>query len=209
MNARPVCTLLVALVSLLSTRTAATAADAYTIDPAHTSVMFSVSHIGISYVYGMFRKAEGGYVLDRDNPANCQFSFTLQTASLDTNHAERDNHLRSPEFFSVQQYPTITFVSTSCQRANTPDGGIVYNVTGNLTMHGQVQRITIPLRMLGEGQGPFKDYRSGFLANFTIKRSDYGMTFALDNNMVGDAVSVTMSFEGIRREAAAAQARTQ
>jgi polyisoprenoid-binding protein YceI len=209
MNNRLTSAVLVTLVCLLATRTAATAADAYTLDPVHTSIVFSVSHTGFSYVYGFFRKAEGSYILDSTNPANCQFRFTIQTGSLDTNHAERDTHLRSPDFFNVQQFPTITFVSTSCERANTPDGGVVYNVTGNLTMHGATQRVTFPLRMLGEGVGPFKDYRTGFLTNLTLKRSDYGMTSLLENNMVGDAVGITISFEGSRREPPAAPPRPQ
>ena len=153
-------TALTTLVCLLTTRTAVMSADTYTVDPAHTSVVFSVGHTGFSYVYGFFRKSEGSYILDSANPANCQFRFAIQTNSLDTNHAERDTHLRTPDFFNVQQFPTITFVSTSCERANTPDGSVVYNVTGNLTMHGVTQRVTIPLRMLGEGVGPFKDYRT-------------------------------------------------
>ena len=187
----------------------AAAADAYTIDPTHTSVIFGVSHTGISYTYGMFRKAEGNYIIDAANPANSQFRFTIQTDSLDTNHAERDTHLRSPDFFNAQQFPTITFASTSVERANTPDGSVVFNVTGNLTMHGVTKRVTFPLRMLGEGVGPFKDYRTGFLTNLTLKRSDYGMSNLLENNMVGDAVAITISFEGSRREAAGTQPRAQ
>jgi polyisoprenoid-binding protein YceI len=201
MNTRLLLATLLSLAALLAVRSPASAADAYAIDPSHTSVVFSVSHTGISYVYGMFRKAEGNYMLDANNPAGCQFAFTIQAASLDTNFEERDKHLRSPDFFNVQQFPTISFVSTSCQRANTADGSVVYNVTGNLTMHGVTQRITVPLRMLGEGVGPFKDYRSGFLTNFTLKRSDFGMTTALENSMVGDAVGITISFEGSRRDA--------
>ncbi len=209
MNIRLTLAALVSLVSLLAPRTAAIAADAYTVDPAHTSVIFSVSHTGFSYTYGMFRKVEGSYVLDTANPANCQFRFAIATNSLDTNNAERDKHLQSPAFFDAQQFPSITFVSTSCDRATTPDGGVVYNVTGNLTMHGETRRVTFPLRMLGEGVGPFKDYRTGFLTNLTVKRSDFGMTNLLENNMVGDAVAITISFEGTRREAAPAQPRAQ
>jgi polyisoprenoid-binding protein YceI len=209
MNIRLTSAALVSLIGLLAPRTAAIAADAYTIDPAHTSVVFGVSHTGFSFTYGMFRKVEGSYIFDGANPANCQFRFAIQSDSLDTNHAERDTHLKSPDFFNVQQFPAISFASTSCERANLPDGGIGYNVTGNLTMHGVTKRVTFLLRMLGEGAGPFKDYRTGFLTNLTLKRSDYGMTNLLENNMVGDAVAITISFEGSRREAAAAPPRTQ
>jgi polyisoprenoid-binding protein YceI len=200
MNPRLIGSALTALACLLTARLATAAPETYTVDPVHTSIVFSVSHTGFSYIYGVFRKAEGVYLLDKANPAACQFRFAIQTGSLDTNHPERDTHLRSPDFFSAQEFPTITFVSTSCALANTPDGSIVYNVTGELTMHGVKRSVTIPLRMLGEGVGPFKDYRTGFLSNFTLKRTDFGMSNLLDNNMVGDAVAVTISFEGSRQE---------
>jgi polyisoprenoid-binding protein YceI len=169
------------------------AAELYSVDPAHTSIVFSVGHAQLSYTYGFFRKATGQYILDKANPANCQFQFSINTDSLDTNHADRDAHLRSADFFNVQQFPAITFESTSCKRAETADG-IVYQVTGNLTIHGVTRQVTVPLRMLGEGLGPFKDQRSGFLCQAELKRSDFGMTNRLD--VVGDAVGVTISFEG-------------
>jgi polyisoprenoid-binding protein YceI len=177
---------------------AALAAEAYTIDPAHTSVVFSVGHTGLSYTYGVFRQAGGGYILDKTNPANCQFEFAIQTESIDTNNAERDKHLISADFLNTKQFPTITFESTSCALGNAPAGGIVYNVTGNLTIHGVTRQVTLPLRMLGEGKGPFGDQRTGFLCQVELKRSDYGMRNLLD--MVGDAVGITISFEGMMRE---------
>jgi polyisoprenoid-binding protein YceI len=181
----------------------ALAADSYAIDPAHTSVVFSVGHAGLSYTYGFFRQAAGTYVLD-PNPANCRFQFTIQTASLDTNHAKRDEHLRSPDFFNVQQFPTITFESTRCSLANMADRSIVYQVTGNLTMHGVTRQATVPLRLLAEGKGPYGDSRNGFLCQTELKRSDYDMTNLLENNLVGDVVSITISFEGVKQEPAGA-----
>jgi len=178
----------------------ASAADIYAVDPTHCSVVFSVAHSGFSFVYGFFRQAAGNYILDETNPANCRFRFAIQADSLDTNNADRDKHLRSADFFNVQQFPTITFDSTSCQRANTPDGGVLYQVTGDLTCHGVKKQVTLPLRMLGAGEGPFKDQRSGFLAQFELKRSDFGVTTALEKNLVGDAVSVTVSFEGVLQQ---------
>lgn len=182
------------------------AADAYTIDPAHTSVVFSVGHAGLSYTYGFFRETAGSYILDA-NPANCRFQLTIQANSLDTNHAKRDDHLRSADFFNVQQFPTITFESTACTLANSPDGSSVYQVTGNLTIHGVTRQVTVPLRLLAEGNGPYGDPRTGFLTQLELKRSDYGMTNLLENNLVGDAVSVTISFEGVKQDAAGAPPR--
>lgn len=185
------------LVALLLIAPVGLQADTYKVDPDHTSIVFSVAHTGKSYTYGFFRKAIGQYVLDR-NPANCQFGMKISADSLDTNNAERDTHLRSSDFFDVQQFPDITFVTTRCEAANTPEGGIVYKLTGNLTIHGVMRPITLNLRMLGEGPGVTgKDYRTGFLCQIELKRSDFGMTGLLQNNMVGDAVGVTVSFEGI------------
>jgi polyisoprenoid-binding protein YceI len=115
---------------------------------------------------------------------------------LDTNNAKRDEHLRSADFFNVQQFPEITFDSTKCVATNSPDGGIVYQLTGDLTIHGVKRQITVPLRMLGEGTGPYGDKRSGFLCQIELKRSDFGMTNLLEKNLVGDAVGITVSFEG-------------
>ncbi|HEX2474863.1 MAG TPA: YceI family protein [Lacipirellulaceae bacterium] len=199
MTARTTYAIFVFMSCLWSAPVAALAAEAYTIDPAHTSVVFSVGHTGLSYTYGVFRQAGGGYILDKTNPANCQFEFAIQTESIDTNHAERDKHLRSTDFLNTQQFPTITFESTSCALGNAPAGSIVYNVTGNLTIHGVTRQVTLPLRMLGEGKGPFGDERTGFLCQVELKRSDYGMRSLLD--MVGDAVGITISFEGSMRQA--------
>lgn len=174
--------------------TAAQAADTYTVDPTHTSVVFSVSHTEMSYTYGFFRKAQGSYILDEATPTNSKFRFSVEANSLDTNNEERDKHLRSADFFNVQQFPGITFDSTSVQQVNTTDGTIVYQVTGNLTIHGVTKSVTMPLRMLGKGKGLYGDLRTGFLTQIELKRSDYGMNNRLD--IVGDAVGITISFEG-------------
>jgi polyisoprenoid-binding protein YceI len=184
------------LVILVTTARSAPAADVYQMDPAHTSVVFSVSHWRFSFTYGMFREATGSYILDKANPANSRFVFKIAANSLDTNNADRDKHLRSPDFFNVQQYPDITFESTKCTLLNTPEDGIVYQLDGTLTMHGVSKQITVPLRMLGEGTGPYGDHRTGFLCQIELKRSDFNMTNLLDKGQVGDAVGITVSFEG-------------
>ena len=194
---------LLSILSLLCAAQAVPAADLYKIDPVHTSVVFSVAHVGLSYTYGFFRKAGGNYILDETNPTNNRFQFIIQTESLDTNNAERDDHLRGADFFNAQQFPEITFESTSCARINSPDN-VVFQVAGNLTIHGVTRPITIPLRMLGKGPGARKDPRTGFLCQIELKRSDYGMSNLLKDNMVGDAVGLTVSFEGSLQEQAGA-----
>lgn len=191
-----------ALWASLAASQAGVAAEQYVIDPAHMSIVFSCGHGTLSYTYGMFRKAQGDYILDKSNPANSRFRLTIDTNSLDTNHAERDTHLKSPDFFSAREFPTITFVSTGCTQSNTPQGGVVYNVTGNLTMHGVTRAIVVPLQMIGEGKGVAgTDQRTGFYTHIELKRSDYGMSNLLNPPIVGDAVGVTISFEGVLQAA--------
>jgi polyisoprenoid-binding protein YceI len=171
-------------------------ADNYKIDPRHTSVIFSVGHAGLSYTYGMFRESAGRYTIDKEKPENSRFSFEIKADSLYTNDQERDTHLRSPSFFNVVQFPTIKFETTACTVTNDPKLGVIFNLTGNLTMHGVTRTIKVPMRMLAEGPGARKDHRTGFLCQLELNRSDYDMKALLEDNIVGDAVSVTISFEG-------------
>jgi len=178
------------------------AADTFDLDQSHFSIVFSVSHMNLSYTYGFFRQAQGSVVLDKENPANTQFQLTINADSIDTNEPQRDQHLKSPDFLNVQQFPTITFQSTSVVLDTRPQQGIVYQVTGNLTMHGVTRQIVLPIQLMGEGPGVGgRDYRAGFVSQFELKRSEFGMTNALD--MVGDAIGITVSFEAIRQGGAA------
>jgi polyisoprenoid-binding protein YceI len=173
-------------------------AETYVIDASHTSVIFGVSHLGYSYTYGRFNKAKGGYVLDRENPNASQIQFAIDAASLDTNDQKRDEHLTGPDFFNVKQFPVISFQSTAVAVEKTAKGDI-YNVTGNLTIHGVTKKVTLPLQKMGEGKGPAGNFRTGFHYQGSLKRSDFGMTNMIP--MIGDEVAVTVSFEGIRQKA--------
>jgi polyisoprenoid-binding protein YceI len=187
------------------------AADFYKVDSEHTSVVFSAAHNGLSYTYGMFQDARGQYQIDKDNPANCRFQFVIAADSLYTNNAERDKHLRSADFFDVQQYPEITFDSTRCELVTSPDGGKpVYKLVGDLNMHGVRKSIPVMLRLLGSRPGASgKDRRTGFLCQLELKRSDFRMTNLLENDLVGDAVGITVSFEGILQVPAGAPSGNQ
>lgn len=201
---------LVALAFFAASLTASAAPpDVYKMDPQHTSVVFSVAHAGLSYTYGMFRETAGQYLIDKTNAANCKFSFAIQANSLFTNNSERDEHLRSADFFNVQQFPEISFETTRCEPVNTQDGSVVYKVTGNLTIHGVTRAIQpFNLRMLAEKPGATGDHRTGFLCQIELNRSDYKMTSLLDKNLVGDAVAVTVSFEGVLQDQPPAAPRT-
>lgn len=184
----------ISLVTTLPQRAAA--ADVYTIDPQHTSVIFSVAHSELSYTYGMFRQASGVYSIDKDKLDNSSFRFVIKTDSLFTNNQKRDDHLRTADFFNVQQYPEIVFESTRCVATEIQGNGILFQLTGNLTMHGVSRQVNVPLRMVGKGRGAYGDDRTGFLCQFELKRSEFNMTSLLDKKLVGDAIGITISFEG-------------
>jgi polyisoprenoid-binding protein YceI len=172
------------------------AADDYAFDDkaGHSQVYFGIDHLQLSYTFGRFNENKGTYTLDAD-PAKCKFQISINAASIDTGNEGRDNHLKSPDFFNVGEFPLITFESTKV--AVKQDGEkTVYDVTGNMTMHGVTKEITLPMVKLGE-KSTGRDYRSGFLCETTLKRSEFGISNGITN--VGDDVEIKISFEGIRK----------
>ena len=165
-------------------------AAAYAIDGSHTSVIFGVSHLGYSYTYGRFNKVAGAFAFDKNDPNARSFEVTIDAASIDSNDKKRDEHLSSPDFLDVRQFPTISFKTTKV--SSTSDGLLL---TGEMTMHGVTKELTIPLKYLGEGKGPYGNYRCGFVTHFNIKRSDFGMKGMIPH--IGDEIAITFSFEGI------------
>ncbi len=170
----------------------AVAGDKYELDNAHTSVVFAVSHFGLSYTYGRFNECSGSFALQSGEPTESGFSFVIKADSVDTNNGERDKHLRGPDFFDTQQFPEIKFVTTSFKKV-----GMVYEVTGDFTMLGQTRQVTMPIQTVGIGKGPFGKQRAGYFTKFTIKRSDFGMNQMI--GQVGDNIAITFSFEGIKQ----------
>ena len=175
-------------------------AETFLIDNSHTSVIFGVSHLGYSFTYGRFNRVQGGFNLDRTNPAASKFQLVIDASSIDSNDAKRDEHLKGPDFFNVKQFPSITFESTGIVIEKTEQGEF-YNMTGNFTIHGKTKQVTLPVQKLGEGKGPYGKYRAGFLCRTKFLRSDFGMTNMIPN--VGDEIAVTVSFEGLRQDASA------
>lgn len=198
---------------------AAGAPDSYAVDPAHTSATFRIEHMGISWVSGRFNEVSGKCAIDKGDPAKCSFEMAIKATSIDTNNAKRDEHLRSEDFFNVKQFPEMAFKSTSVKKAATtqpavavspatkpaPDGArpplaeanAVYEVTGDFTMHGVTKPVTLILRGGREAELPKGTQRIGFFAEFSLKRSDYG----LDKlpGVVGDVVKITVSFEAAKQ----------
>lgn len=166
-------------------------AQDYTLDDQHTSIVFAVSHLGYSYCYGMFGKYTGEMTFDPANPAASKFRLVVDAASLDTKSEKRDEHLRGPDFFNVNQFPEITFVSESVEASEKN-----LSVSGILTLHGVSKPIVLPLVHMGGGPGPDGKEHVGFTGQLVIKRSDFEMTTYLPN--IGDEVTLILSFEGVK-----------
>jgi len=154
----------------------------------HASVIFKASHLGYSYIIGRFNHFEGNFSHDAGNPSASNVSVTIDASSLDTNHAERDKHLRGKDFLEVSKYPTITFVSTGYQAASSGD-----KLQGDLSFHGVTKAITIDVNHIGEGPDPWNGYRSGFEGDVMLNASDYGLPEWVGN------IEVSVIVEGIRQ----------
>jgi polyisoprenoid-binding protein YceI len=170
------------------------------IDPAHSSVQFSVRHMMVSNVRGAFTKVAGTVRGDEQDPTHATVEATIDTISIDTREAKRDEHLRSPDFLDVAKYPTMTFRSKKITK--TGDGR--YDVTGDLTLHGVTREVVLHV----EGPSPaMKDprggLRAGASATIRIDRRDFGITWskALDGGgvVVGNDIDVTIDVEGVKK----------
>jgi len=169
------------------------AADAYSIDTAHSAVMFKITHLGVSTFHGRFFDVSGNYSFDEANPAASSFEATVKADSLDTHNEKRDQHLKSPDFFNTKQFPVITMKSKSVKKT----GDKTLAVTADLTLHGVTKEITFDVKQVGAGPGPGGGFRSGFDTQFTIKRSDFDIKFMPGG--LGEDVTVTVSIEGVRQ----------
>ena len=165
----------------------------YTLDPAHTRIGFVARHAMVTKVRGSFDEFAGTAVLDGTNPANSRVEVTIEAASIDTRNAQRDEHLRGNDFLAMQEYPKITFASTGVRQA----GETTFEVTGDLTIKGVTNEITIPFEFEGAAKDPFGNERVGFEGSVTINRRDYGVTWnaALEGGGVLVSDKVTLEFE--------------
>ena len=180
------------------------AAETYTVDKAHSDVSFTIRHFA-SKVHGRFADFAGSVDIDAAKPEASSVVFTIKTASIDTNNANRDNHLRTPDFFDAEKNPEITFKSARV----TPTGKDTYDVAGTLTMRGVSKDITIPVTYLGSMKDPGGNDRASFELALKLNRKDYGINWnkALDAGgfMLSDDVDVTISLETVKKKAEAAK----
>jgi polyisoprenoid-binding protein YceI len=168
-------------------------ADDYTIDAVHSGVSFQISHVGLAYIHGRFDDFSGNFTIDTSDPSKSAFSLSIKSESVDTNNSKRDDHLRSPDFFNVKQFPTISFTSTSVKPI---DGG--YEVTGDLTIHGATKPVTFSLKGGAAAEFPKGVSRTGFsTSQIVVKRSDFGVGKPMP--VLGDEVYVSISFEGTKK----------
>lgn len=168
------------------------AADTFEIDPVHSSVVFKIRHMNLTDFYGRFNEISGTVNFDQADASKSTVSAEVKVDSVDTHNDKRNQHLKSPDFFNVKQFPTITFKSTKVEKS-----GEDFKVTGDFTLHGVSKSITVDFKKIGEGKGMQGETRVGGVAEFTIKRTDHGMNFM--TNALGDEVGITLGLEGVKK----------
>ncbi len=184
-------------------------ADTWNIDKAHSEANFRVRHM-VSKVSGRFNDFAGVINADPKNASASTVQFTIKAASIDTGNADRDTDLRSANFFDVEKYPEITFKSAFVKASGKKD---IYDVTGDLTMHGVTKRITIPVEFLGSAKDPWGNERAGFTLNTKLNRKDYGISWnkTLDNGgvLLGEDVDININIESVKSKEAAGEKKSE
>jgi len=173
------------------------AGDEYEIDPEHFSVAFKVQHAGLADIVGLFTEAEGSFVFDEEALTVGDIKIEIDADSIFTGHKKRDRHLRSGDFLSAKEFPKITFVGTGA----TKTGPKIGEITGDLTLRGVTKPVTLSVEWVSAGPYMFssREYRVGINARTTLKRSDFGMTYMVEQNGVGNEVTLMLGFEAVRQ----------
>ena len=181
------------------------AQEKWNFDPVHSDIGFSVRHLMISKVRGHFRKWTGALLIDEADLANSKVEASIEAASIDTKEQQRDDHLRSPDFFDAANHPALTFQSTQVKKTSEDE----YQVTGNLTIRDVTREVTLAVEYLGRSKDPWGGLRMGFSAKASIDRRDFGLTFNMPLEgggvVVGDRVEIALEIEVVK-EVAAVQA---
>jgi polyisoprenoid-binding protein YceI len=168
------------------------AAEPWTVDPAHTVVGFEVDHLGYSDTIGRFHEFEAEFLFDPENPSASSLTATIDVVSIDTGHQQRDEHLRSADFFDAENYPTMTFTTTEIAMVDEDTA----EVSGALTIRDVTQPLTLTVELNQLGPNPFtEDMTAGFSATGTLNRSDYGIDFGVP--MIGDEITLRIESEAI------------
>ncbi|MBD8496592.1 YceI family protein [Pseudomonas syringae] len=183
-----------ALGTALFTAGQAMAAD-YVIDKEgqHAFIDFKISHLGYSFIHGTFKDWDGTFSFDAAKPEASKIAVELKTASLFTNHAERDKHILSKDFLDAGKYPEAKFVSTSVKST----GEKTADVTGDLTLHGVTKPVTIKATFNGEGKDPWGGYRAGFNGSTTLNLNDFGIK---GPGPTSQTLDLDISLEGVQKK---------
>jgi polyisoprenoid-binding protein YceI len=171
-------------------------AEYYQIDTkgAHAFIEFRIQHLGFSWMSGRFNTFTGHYSYDENNSAKARVEVDIDVTSIDTNHAERDKHLRGDKFLNTDEFPKASFISTSFDQKE--DGTAV--LTGDFTLHGVTKSIDIDVEPVGQGNDPWGGYRRGFVGTTEFTIADYGIDVA-KLGPSSQLIFLTLSIEGIRR----------
>ena len=183
------------IIGFIGSTPVAEAAVAYEIDTSHSMIIFRAKHKGISYNYGRFNEFGGSLTIDETDISKSTVQFEVKAASIDTANKKRDQHLRSPDFFSAKQFPVITFKSTEVKMKEGTEDTLV--VTGDLELLGVKKSITVDVAITGKGKGERGESMIGFETIFTIQRSEFGMTYGI--GAVGDDVRLIVTIEAAQK----------
>lgn len=192
------------MTSQINATTAARAAPSLTgtwdADATHSSAEFSIRHMMIANVKGAFKIKQATVVFDEADPAAAKITAALDVASVNTGTADRDNHLKSADFFDAENHPEITFASTRV----TPKGDNTYRVEGDLTIRGTARPVVLDVEVDGTGRDPWGGFRAGVLATTSFDRSTFGLTWNMaveaGGVLVGDKVKVTLHLQLVQRK---------
>lgn len=186
-------TFIALLASMMIIQSSWATSETFLIDSkgSHAFIQFKISHLGYSFIYGRFNDFSGKFTVDPEAIEKSSVKVSIDTDSVDTNHAERDKHIKGAKFLDVKKYPKATFNSTKIIKTGEKTGKII----GDLTLHGVTKPITIDAQLVGHGKDPWGGYRAGFEGTTTIKPADFGI--------ISKALPATMSFnlvvEGIKQ----------
>jgi polyisoprenoid-binding protein YceI len=176
----------------------------WNLDTVHSSVNFSVRHMVISKVRGHFTQFSGTLDFDEARPQAAKLEVKVQTASINTNDAQRDAHLKSADFFDVEKYPEMTYKSSSVEVVDKNH----FRVHGQLTLHGVTKPVTLDVEYAGHGRDPWGGERAGFTATGRVNRKDFGLsynqTLEAGGVMVGEQVDIALEVEAVAAKANAA-----
>ncbi|MDK8464221.1 YceI family protein [Marinobacter sp. SS13-12] len=180
----------------LATPAALAEPETYVIDDEHFSMAFEVMHIGYAPVMGMFRDVEGQFEYDEEEKQLTSGKLTFKSKSVFTNHDKRDDHLRKDDFLNSGKFPDITFEVTGFESTGDNTG----IVTGELTLLGQTRSVDVDVTLNKSAEYPIghEDYTLGMTAETTIKRSEWGMTYGIEDDLVGDEVRLRFGLEAVR-----------